>query len=155
MAPHFRRRPEDGRIMPTYYEQDWGLKFTGGKIDYFRRRIPYAPLGLLRAAFETALQNHVMDCVMVVETAHLQSLQDLGLSYRVLGPRLGGHVPMQPVIFNVKIALDHMREENRHCYELLSDSGSLARRADQLSTQNWHDHVFSGECWDHIYNKFL
>ena len=55
MAPRFRRRPEDGQIMPAYYEQDWGLKFTDGRIDYFRRRIPYAPLGLLRMAFETAL----------------------------------------------------------------------------------------------------
>lgn len=155
MMPHFRRRPEDGRVMPTYYEQDWGLKFTNGKIDYFRRKVPYAPLGLLKAAFETALQNNVMDCVMVVESHHLQSLQDLGMSYRVLGPSLPGHVTLQPVIFNIKIALDHMREENRHCYELLSEQGALARRADDLNRQSWHDHVFSGECWDEIYNKLL
>lgn len=155
MAPRFRRRPGDGRLMPAYYDQDWGLKFTNGKIDYFRRRIPYAPLGLLRAVFETALQNRIMDCVMTVESAHLQSLQDIGMSYRVLGPRLKGPVPRQPVIFNIKIALDHMREENRHCYELVSDQGRLARIAHEVNKHEWLDGLFSKECWDHIYNKFL
>jgi N-acyl amino acid synthase of PEP-CTERM/exosortase system len=155
MAPRFRRRPEDGRLMPRYYDQDWGLKFTNGKIDYFRRRIPYAPLGLLRAVFEQALDHRIMDCVVTVESAHLQSLQDIGLSYRVLGPRIKGPVPRQPVIFNIKIALDHMREQNRHCYELVSDQGRLAKVADEVNKHTWMDDMFSKECWDHIYNKFL
>lgn len=155
MAPKFRRRPEDGRFLPAYYEQDWGFKLLDGKLDYFRRRIPYAPLGLLKAVFETALHNGVMDCVWVAESAQLQGLQSIGLSYRVLGPRLDGPVPRQPIIFNIKIALDNMREENRHCYELVSDEGRLGKVADERNRHYWQDQVFSGECWDRIYNKFL
>lgn len=155
MAPKFRRRPGDGRFLPAYDEQDWGFKMVDGKLDYFRRRIPYAPLGLLKAVFETALQNRVMDCVWLAESGQLQGLQDIGLSYRVLGPRLNGPVPRQPVIFNIKIALDNMRQQNSHCYELVSDQGRLAKLADERNRDYWQDHVFGGACWDQIYNKFL
>ncbi len=155
MAPKFRRRPEDGHFLPAYYEQDWGFKFGDGKIDYFRRQIPYAPLGLLKAVFDTALQNRIMDCVWMVESPQLKALQEIGLGYRVLGPRLNGPVPRQPVIFNIKIALDTMRDKNLHCYELVSDRGRLARLADEQNRNYWQDHVFGAECWDQIYNKFL
>lgn len=155
MAPKFRRRPGDGRFLPAYYEQDWGFKLVDGKLDYFRRRIPYAPLGLLKEVFDTALQNRVMDCVWLVESAQLQGLQDIGLSYRVLGPRVNGPVPRQPVIFNIKIALDNIRERNPTCFELVSDQGRLAKLADEHNRDYWQDHIFGGACWDQIYNKFL
>lgn len=155
MAPRFRRRPEDGRFLPAYYPQDWGLKFNHGKVTYIRRRIPYAPLGLLRAAFETALSSHLMDCVCVIESEQLRTLQELGMSYRVLGPRLQGRVSFQPVIFNIKIALDTMREDNPHCYDIVSDKGRLSKMADEINKHYWLDEVFSQDCWDEIYNKLL
>lgn len=155
MAPRFRRRPEDGRFLPAYYPQDWGLKFTDGKMSFIRRRIPYAPLGLLRAAFEIALSSHLMDCVCLIESEQLRSLQALGMSYRVLGPRLQGRVSFQPVIFNIKIALDTMREENPHCYDIVSDKGRLSKMADEINKHYWLDQVFSQNCWDEIYNKLL
>ena len=58
MAPPFRRRPRDGHLLPAYYEQEGEGEDRPG-LSLFRRRIPYAPLGLLAAAFETALHEGV------------------------------------------------------------------------------------------------
>jgi N-acyl amino acid synthase of PEP-CTERM/exosortase system len=160
MAPHFRRRPRDGHLLPAYYEQeDGGPEDAEGGVGFrrplFRRRIPYAPLGLMMASFETMLENGITNCITMMETRQFQTLKSLGLNWRVLGPRLPMHGMQQPLIFNIKAVLDNMREVNPPCWEILSDKGRLHSRADQLYQYDWQDSVFDEACRELIVKKLL
>jgi N-acyl amino acid synthase of PEP-CTERM/exosortase system len=129
----FRKRPGDGRFLPSYHDQDWRVQFRAGGISYLRRRIPYAPLGLLQAAFRTALNAGIVDCVMMMESAHREQLERIGLPYRVLGPKIEYQgVEQQPLQFNIKHALDHMLLENPNCWDVVADMGSVHKKANLL-----------------------
>lgn len=154
MARDFRRRPRDGHILPSYYEQEWAKGRAGG-VPLFRRRIPYAPLGLLRAAFETIMAAGILDVVMAVDPGQFRSLKRLGLEYRVLGPRLPTLGTQQPFIFNIKAAFDSMAAENPECWDIISERGSLHRRANELSQNRWQDEVFDELCRELIMNKLI
>lgn len=154
MAKRFRRRPLDGKILPSYYETEQGDGEKGlGR--YFRRRIPYAPLGLLRAAFETALEFNIPDMVTAMDTTHFRTMKRIGFSYRVLGPRVDFHGGQQPIIFNIKHVLDNMALENPECWEIVSDQGRLHRQANTMAQNEWHDNVFDEDCREMIMRKLL
>lgn len=154
MARDFRRRPRDGHILPSYYEQEEGGAKMGG-VSLFRRRIPYAPLGLLGAAFETILNAGISDVVMAVDPGQFRSLKRLGLDYRMLGPRLAYLGAQQPFIFNIKTALDSMAQENPECWDVVSDRGRLHRRAYELSQNRWQDEIFDDLCRELLMNKLI
>lgn len=141
MAPQFRRRPEDGRILPAYYEQEW-VKQGPNPLNMLRRRIPYAPLGLIGAAFDTAMRAGLLDCVSVMDPCDFASLKRIGFTYRVLGPRIEYQGSQQPIIFNIKHVLDNMAVQNRECWEIVSDHGKLNERANLLQQERWHDGIF-------------
>lgn len=153
MAKRFRRRDRDGRILPAYYEQDWSAIPLFEKIVTVRRLIPWAPVGLLGAAFETALEHRIMDGFLVVEPDDLRALAQVGLSWRVLGPRLYQHGTWQPLVFNIKNALDAMRTRNEKCWEVVSDRGRLHGIADALQVDDWQDSIFDTACRERIYGK--
>lgn len=153
IAPRFRRRQGDGRILPGYNEQDRVNVPMLGKIVTIRRQIPYAPLGLIRAAFETALRHRIVDCVTMVEPDHVRSLHRAGLSWRVLGPRLHHQGIWQPMICNVKNALDAMRTNNPPCWEVVSDRGRLHEAARRFQENDWQDRIFDESCREMIYRK--
>ncbi len=153
MAKRFRRRPLDGKVLPAYYEvEDSETKSLG---QYFRRRIPYAPLGLLRAAFETALEFNIPDMITAMDPAYFRTMKRIGLSYRVLGPRVSYHGGQQPVVFNIKHVLDNMAMENPECWEIVSDQGRLHKKANTIAQNEWHDSVFDDDCREMIMSKLL
>ena len=154
MAQRFRRRPRDGHLLSGYYEQEWDEDGKPG-LSILRRRIPYAPLGLMKAAFETAMAGGITNCVMALESSQFQTLRRLGLNYRVLGPRIDMHGVLQPLIFNIKAALDGMEAENRECWEVVSDQGRLHGRASELYHYNWQDTVFDENTRDMILRKLI
>lgn len=153
MAKRFRRRNHDGRILPAYYDQDWAAIPLIEKIATVRRLIPWAPVGLLGAAFETALEHRIMDGFIVVEPDDLRSLAAIGLSWRVLGPRIYARGTWQPLVFNIKNALDAMRAHNEKCWEVASDRGRIHNMADSLSINDWQDSIFDETCREKIYGK--
>lgn len=155
MAARFRRRDRDGRILPAYHDQDWSAIPLFEKIVTVRRLIPYAPVGLLAAAFETAIDHRIMNCFLVVEPEDLRSLAQVGLCWRVLGPRLYEHGTWQPLVFNIKNALDAMRTRNEKCWEIVSDHGRVHALADSLSINDWQDSIFDDACREKIYGKLV
>jgi N-acyl amino acid synthase of PEP-CTERM/exosortase system len=129
----FRRRPGDGRFLPSYQEQDWRVQFRNGGISYLRRRIPYAPLGLLHAAFQSALSLGMLECVMVLESAHRAHFERIGIPYRMLGGEFEYQgTTQQAVMFNIKHALDHMLLENPNCWDVVAGMGALHKKANTL-----------------------
>lgn len=155
MTRNFRKRPGDGATLPSYFDQDEIIQPTSssGPSVRIRRVIPFAPLGLLRAAFEGALDHNLCDCVCLLDPAQLHALQRIGLSYRALGPRLDMGGPQQPVIFNIKHALDNMILQNPPCWEIVSDQGRLHLKANELEQNQWHDHMFDQKCMDMIFDR--
>lgn len=139
MAKRFRKRENDGRLLSAYYDQDVVEGKSGGKVAFFRRRIPYAPAALLRGAFETALNARIMEGVWMVDPVHMLSLERIGFEHRSLGPHVSYHGGAQPVIFNIKAVLDAMRARNPHCWDVVSDSGRLQEMADDLCLNDWSD----------------
>lgn len=153
VAPRFRRRQGDGQVLPSYSDQDHVDVPMLGKIVRVRRLIPYAPVGLFRAAFETALRHKISDCLMLVEPDQIHTLARAGLSWRVLGPRLHRGGAWQPMICNVKNALDSMRTRNPPCWEVVSDRGRLDEIAMRLQENDWQDRIFDESCREMIYRK--
>lgn len=154
MARRFRRRPLDGKILPAYYETETG-DAAKGLSRFFRRHIPYAPLGLMRAAFETALEFNVPDVITAMDTTHLRTMKRIGFSYRVLGPRIDYHGGQQPIIFNIKHVLDNMVIEKPECWEIVSDQGRLHKKANILAQNEWHDNVFDDATREMVMQKLL
>jgi N-acyl amino acid synthase of PEP-CTERM/exosortase system len=156
MARDFRRRPRDGHVLPSYYEQEWNEGGeSNGVLPFFRRRIPYAPLGLMMAAYETVMGAGLLDCVSAVDPSQFRSLKRIGLSYRVLGPRISYQGSQQPFIFNIKTALDTMASENPECWDVVSDRGRLHRRANELHQNSWHDEIFDDVCKEMILRRLI
>jgi N-acyl amino acid synthase of PEP-CTERM/exosortase system len=153
MIKEFRKRPGDGAVLPAYFEQDQNMHIENAANVYIRRVIPFAPLGLLRAAFEGALDRGLTDCICILDPEQLYALQRIGLSYRVLGPRLDMGGPQQPVIFNIKHALDNMILQNPPCWEIVSDRGRLHIKANELEQNAWHDQMFDQKCMDMIFER--
>jgi N-acyl amino acid synthase of PEP-CTERM/exosortase system len=156
MARDYRRRPRDGHILPSYYEQEWGdADKPNTAMRFFRRRIPYAPLGLMMAAYETVLGAGLLDVVSSVEPGQFRTMKRIGLSYRVLGPRLNHQGSQQPFIYNLKTTLDTVAAENPECWELLSDRGRLHHRANELHQNHWQDEIFDEVCKEMILRKLI
>lgn len=157
MVSSFRKRDRDGSLLPAYYEQqgsdEENCKPEG--IIFFRRRIPYAPLGLLQAAFKEALVHKITNCVMALEPRQIPAFARLGMTYRVLGPRLSFHGEQQPLIFNIKAVLDKMAENNPACWEVASDQGKLQETANLFYNNDWQDAVFDAECRKLILSRLL
>lgn len=153
MARDFRKRPGDGKLLPAYFDQDHDVQLDAKTSVHYRRAIPFAPLGLLSAAFEGALDKGLTDCVCILDTEQLYALQRIGLSYRVLGPRLDMGGPQQPVIFNIKHALDNMILQNPPCWEVVSDRGRLHLKANALEQNAWQDEMFDQRCMDMIFER--
>lgn len=153
MTRDFRKRPGDGAALPAYFDQDMGMQINDGPSVHIRRTIPFAPLGLLRAAFEGALERGLTDCICVLDPEQLYALQRIGLSYRVLGPRLDMNGPQQPIIFNIKHALDNMILQNPPCWEIVSDRGRLHLKANEMEQNAWHDQMFDQKCMDMIFEN--
>lgn len=145
MAPRFRKRERDGRLLPAYYDQDMVDVVQNGRPVKVRRLIPYAPAALLKGAFETALAARIFEGVWMVDSMHLQSLDRIGFSFGLLGPYVNYHGGAQPVIFNIKHVLDNMRAKNRHCWDLISDLGALQTTADGLARNDWQDRLMDEE----------
>ena len=141
MAANFRKRDRDGALLPAYYEQEDRKGTVDGAMVYIRRRIPYAPLGLFRAAFETALRHRIMDCLMMIEPEQLPYLNRMGISYSVLGPCLEEYRGMRPVVFNIKNVLDTMLIDNPQCWDVISDMGRVHKMANGLYLNDWQDRM--------------
>ena len=156
MSKSFRRREKDGNILPAYYEQEWITAETGNqKSGLLRRHIPYAPLGLLKVAFEEILNQNITNCVAYFESSQLKTLERLGVQYRVLGPRLPDVGMQQPVIFNIKATLDNMANINPECWEIVSDHGRLQQLADRAYHYDWQDTMFNGDCRKMVLKQLL
>lgn len=153
MTQDFRKRPGDGSTLPSYYEQDQNLEVPGSAAVTFRRTIPFAPLGLIRAAFEGALDQGISDCVCILNTEQLYALQRIGLSYRALGPRIDMNGPQQPAIFNIKHSLDNMILQNPPCWEIVSDRGRLHLKANEMEQNEWQDQLFDQKCMNMIFDS--
>lgn len=151
MTRSFRRRDGDGRFLPTYHEPR--VKHQGN-LAFVRRRIPYAPLGLIGNLFEAALARGYSDCVWAMDPTELHGLQKIGLDYRTLGPRLLNHSNLQPIIFNIHHVLEAMKTLNEPCWQIVSDGGRL-RRPDGFSQSRdeWHDTIFDQDTRDAVMEK--
>ncbi len=152
-APRFRKREADGPFLSAYHDQDVHGGFRMDGMTFVRRRIPYMQAALLQGAFEAAMEARILDCVWMVEPAHLESLRQIGFPYRVLGPKVKAHGGLQPVIFNIKQVLDTMRHRRPHCWDIVSDQGRLQRMADDLIRHDWEDRLMDETCREDIYSK--
>ena len=93
---------------------------------------------------------------LTVEPAHLRSFEQIGLAYKVLGPKVEVHGTLQqPLILNIKHTLDHMLNEAPHCWDVISDLGSVHKAANKLYLNEWEDGLFDSTCKTEIYNKLL
>ncbi len=156
MAWQFRRRPGDGRYLPAYCEQEGSSDMIPIGRAFARRRITYAPLGLIKAAFETAMDRGLLDCISLMDPADFRSFKRLGLPYKVLGPRVNTQDgSQQPVIYNIKNALDSMETVNPECWEIASDKGRLSQRASSLQLDNWHRDIFTETPQSGLLGRFL
>jgi len=156
MAPRFRQRDRDGRMLPAYYEQEEASASNQARpTPFFQRRIPFAPLGLMTAAFEAALSENITDCITAYEVDQLYTLNRLGIDYRVLGPRLQNLGETQPLVFNIHTALNNMGEINPECFEIASNRGQLLARANTLFRHDWQDEVMGGTCREKILEKLM
>lgn len=153
MAARFRKRAQDGQFLSSYYNQDMIEGQQEGKIVFVRRRITYPQAALLRGAFEAALQARITECVWMVEPKHLPSLNQIGFSYRVLGPSVPLHGGLQPLIFNIKHVLDTMHRKDPACWDIVSDSGRLQAMADELARNDWQDSLIDQECREKILER--
>lgn len=143
MAASFRKRPGDGRILPAYSEQESSPDFMPLGKAFIRRTITYAPLGLLSAAFETAMDRGILDIISLMDPGDFRSLKRLGMPYKILGARVNfGQVSLQPIIYNIKNVLDNMEQANPECWEVLSHKGRLNRRAMEIQLNNWDTAIF-------------
>jgi len=138
----FRQRVRDGHLLPVYYEQEWNQGEISKALSLFRRRVPYAPLGLMMAAFEAALDKGYTNGITMMESRQFNTIRRLGMDYRVLGPRCVHHGSQQPLLFNIKSAFDSMAIANPECWDIISDKGRLHRRANQIYQKDWHDTLF-------------
>lgn len=152
MSKNFRKRPGDGATLPAYFDQDFNVRTEKNTVVYARRVIPFAPLGMLCAAFEGALDNGLTDCICTLDLEQLHALQKIGLSYRSLGPRLEMGGVQQPVIFNIKHAFDNMILQNPPCWEVVSGRGRLHLKANELEQNAWQDEMFDEKCMDMIFD---
>lgn len=141
MAAHFRRRPDDGTLLPAYHPPEILETLQDGKLVHVHRRIPYAPLGLFAAVFETALDAGIPDCVAMIEPSQLRNFHEMGLSYKVLGPRLEYHGLQQPVVFNIKTVFDNMLIDRSDCWEVISDDGRLHKKANDIYKTSWENNL--------------
>ncbi len=142
MAPAFRKRPGDGRVLPAYSEQETGDFAPLGRA-FIRRRITYAPLGLIGAAFETAMDRGILDIISMMDPADFRSLKRLGMPYKILGSRVNtAQVSLQPIIYNIKNVLDNMEQVNPECWEILADKGRLSHRATEIQMNSWNTAIF-------------
>jgi len=157
MAPQFRKRDSDGRTLPAYTHIKPPQNRGASDVAMIRRRIPFAPLGLMMAAFESALSRRTMNCVLAMDPSDFKILRSLGVVYKVLGPRLSNYGNMQPVVFNVKAVLDHMAQHNRPCWEVISRQGVLHEQANELALEQWSDSIFGedtrGAIFDHVHER--
>ncbi len=156
MAWQFRRRPGDGRTLPAYCEQE-GHDMIPMGLSFARRRITYAPLGLMKAAFQTAMDRGLLDCVSLMDPADFRSLKRLGMPYKVLGPKVTfmQDCGQQPIIYNIKAVLDSMESFNPECWEVLSDKGALSQRASEIQLENWRHDIFTETVQSGFLNRFL
>ncbi|GJL85843.1 MAG: hypothetical protein DHS20C02_16180 [Micavibrio sp.] len=153
MSAFFRKRDNDGSVLPAYYEQENIKGKQDGNMVYIRRRIPYAPLGLMRAAFEIALKNRITDCLLFIESDQLKNFEKMGIAYTILGPKVQHHGEQQPVIFNIKNVLDTMLIDNLACWEILSDMGRLHKMVNGLYQNSWQDEVMDNLAWNDLHEK--
>ncbi|HRQ60694.1 MAG TPA: PEP-CTERM/exosortase system-associated acyltransferase [Alphaproteobacteria bacterium] len=153
MAPEFRRRPEDTQLLSSYSMQDSADGHHEGMITFVRRKIAYAPAGLLRAVLEEALRQDIGDVLWMVEASHVPSLKAIGLPIHILGPRIDYHGGSQPLIFNIKTALDAMHAAQPYCWDIITDSGRLQDVADKLQLNRWQDRILDPVCREKILEK--
>ncbi|MCD8526070.1 MAG: PEP-CTERM/exosortase system-associated acyltransferase [Alphaproteobacteria bacterium] len=153
MAPEFRKRPGDGLLMSGYADQDSIDGHHEGFLTYVRRKIAYTPAGLLSAVLEEAMKHELSDCLWMVEAAHVPSLKGIGMPVHILGPRLNYHGGVQPMIFNIKAALDSMHGAQPYCWEIISDSGRLQEMADRLQRNRWQDRLLDPLYCERILSK--
>lgn len=155
MAHEFRQRPDDGPVLPAYYEQEHAGASSVFTLPGRRRQIPYAPLGLFHGAFRGALEAGTLNCIALMDPMQFRSLKQLGMDYRVLGPRLDTFSRHQPLVMNIKAILDNMAEQNPVCWEVVSDRGKLEKRANELSRFEWHDTIFDEATRESIMDRMF
>lgn len=153
MIESFRKRPGDGRILPAYFDPDQEKDQPTPQNMRIRRIIPFAPLGLLRAAFEGALDRNISDCLCLLSPDELHTLQHIGLSISELGGRVDLCGPQQPLIFNIKHTFDNMILKNPPCWEILSDRGRLHIKANALEQNIWYDKTFDQNAKDALFSS--
>ncbi len=67
-----------------------------------RKFIPYAPIGLFRAACEVAIDNGIENCFSIMEPKHLRALYRLGINkIQLLGKPVEYHGIRQPFTLNL------------------------------------------------------
>lgn len=155
MASDYRQRPADGSILPAFHSDDPDKKSKDKGMSYIGRRVPYAPLGLLSVALESALNNRMLNVVVAVSQEDCKSFKEIGMSYRVLGPKLKYYGDMLPIIFNIKHFLDTMKKINWPCWEVVSDQGRLSVLADDIALSQWHDDMFDNKTTEGILTQIL
>jgi N-acyl amino acid synthase of PEP-CTERM/exosortase system len=133
MSKAFRQREADGSILPAYTEADWEKRpAKDEQIVYFRRMIPYAPLGLIMGAFELAIDAGITDCFCVMDKTQLEAMEKIGLTYEPLGKPINFHGLQQPVLMNIGEVLQVMKQENEPCWDIVSDYGRLDAKHKKL-----------------------
>ncbi len=155
MSKKFRSREGDGSVLPGYTQRQEGYAAVEEGFAYLRRSIPYAPVGLIRAALWAVLANKSLNCVMAVDPADFESLKILGMDYRVLGPKLKYYGDMLPIVFNAKYFMDNMKVANPACWEVVSDRGDLSEQANRIASTVWYDTIFDDRTREQILQQIL
>ena len=133
MTKAFRKRDGDGSLLPAYNEADWEKPpQKDQQLVYFRRMIPYAPLGLIMGAFELALDAEIADCFCVFDETQLDAMRRIGLEYETLGAPIEFFGRQQPVLMNIRHVLETMKINNEPCWDIVSDYGRLDAKAEKL-----------------------
>lgn len=121
----FRRRLGDGTTTPLLHHPAMRNPMSVVNDIVTRRVIPYAPMGLFRGAFETILNEGLVDCIAVMEPRLIRTLKTVGLAYTPLGGEIDFHGRRQPITFNLRHVYAKGLADGALFYALMADHGRL------------------------------
>ncbi len=119
------------------------------------RLLRLAPLGLFRAACDTALDNGIENCISIMEPHQINRMEKVGIGcINRLGEPLEFHGLRQLFSLNIRENAIYCREAMPHMWEIMSDGGRLHSKAQalyqkyhsdtlDLSLQKWPDNAMA------------
>lgn len=97
-----------------------------------RIALSLAPIGLIRACFDMALQRNIQNCYGVMEPHHLNKLISIGLKHKCLGDDIDYHGSRTPFMMNILETMDYAYGYRRDIWTVVTNRGKSHLLAKEL-----------------------